>query len=59
MLRLLFKLTLRVAKAMAQSIRFADADSSIFHSVHHPYEPTFSVWGFHKRDVFTTRFVRS
>ncbi|KIJ91924.1 hypothetical protein K443DRAFT_685658, partial [Laccaria amethystina LaAM-08-1] len=30
---------------------------SIFHSVYHPYKPTFSVWGFHERDVFTTRFL--
>ncbi|KIJ92873.1 hypothetical protein K443DRAFT_684958, partial [Laccaria amethystina LaAM-08-1] len=36
-------------------LRFATADGSIFHSVYHPYEPTFSVWGFNERDVFTTR----
>jgi hypothetical protein len=40
-----------------QALRFATADGSIFHSVYHPYEPTFSVWGFHERDAFTTRFV--
>ncbi|KIJ90551.1 hypothetical protein K443DRAFT_15130 [Laccaria amethystina LaAM-08-1] len=27
----------------------------MFHSVYHPYKPTFSVWGFHEQDVFTTR----
>jgi len=52
------KLTLRFAKGKVRqgprALRFAAANSSIFRSVHHPHEPTFSVRGFHKRDVFTT-----